>query len=221
MYAEDQLLPISALQHLIFCERQAALIHVERLWAENVWTVQGQHLHRKAHQTHAATMAGVRIASSLPLRSLKLGLVGQADVVEFHPDGTIIPIEYKRGQPKKNDSDRVQICAQTFCLEEMLKTNIESGFLFYGKRKRRTEVLFDSILRQRTTAAIARLREIIDNRETPPATRLPKCDSCSLLQLCLPDAMRFKTGASQFNQRQLTAAVANELGPETDDWELA
>lgn len=238
MYTEDQLLPISALQHLIFCERQCALIHVERLWAENRWTVEGNHLHKKAHgedgdRGKTLIEDGVRIARGLNLRSFELGLVGQADVVEFHrPNnlpanhlrdlterhGRVIPVEYKRGKPKKNDSDRVQLCAQAFCLEEMLNISIELGYLFYGKRKRRTEVVFDERIRDRTRAAIQRLREMIDNRETPPAARQPKCESCSLLNLCLPDSMRLKTGASKFNQRQLETTLAGD-GPTTDEVE--
>ncbi len=244
MFTEDQLLPISALQHLIFCERQCALIHVERLWAENRWTVEGNHLHKKAHGElgdlgKTRHENGIRVARGLQLRSLTLGLIGQADVVEFHraePDNqpafvndcrqrdprrsrtgeTVIPVEYKRGKPKKDDSDRVQICAQGLCLEEMLHITIDVGFLFYGKRKRRTEVNFDQSLRERTITAIQRLRKMLDNRETPPAIRAPKCDSCSLIDLCLPDAMRLKKGASWFVDRELTASLSSD-GPTTDE----
>ncbi len=245
MLTEDQLLPISALQHLLFCERQCALIHVERLWAENRWTVEGNHLHQKAHgeDNHPGKTRiekGVRIARGLRLRSLEFGLTGQADVVEFHDKETaidgdeqdqkstqldtgyqnqrVIPVEYKRGKPKKNDCDRVQICAQTMCLEEMLDVQIAVGHLFYGKRKRRTEVRFDESLRATTMTAIERLREMIDSRETPNAVRAPKCDSCSLLNLCLPDCMRLKTGAGKFHERQLATVLAAE-GPDTDDFE--
>jgi len=249
MYAEDQLLPISALQHLIFCERQCALIHVERLWAENRWTVEGQHLHKKAHSEKTRTENGVRVARGLQLRSFQLGLAGQADVVEFHslkkgsmkmgagtdcakhPEGrsgnrypnpfsSVIPIEYKRGKPKKNDSDRVQLCAQAICLEEMLGIEIATGFLFYGKSKRRTEVVFEPTLRDRTASAAARLHEMIARRETPPAVREPKCDHCSLIELCLPDAMRFRTGASRFTDRELEGVLTGD-GPLSDDFELS
>ena len=218
MFTEDQLLPISALQHLIFCERQCALIHVERLWAENRWTAEGRVIHNKTHTTQAQTLDGVRITRSLWLKSTRLGLVGQADVVEFHSDGRVIPVEYKRGQPKKDDSDRVQICAQALCLEEMLDVEIKNGFLFYGKRKRRTPVKIDQGLRQRTQEVILRLREMIDHRETPTAVRQPKCDSCSLVELCLPDSMRWKSGVTKFIDRQFES-VLSANGPATDEWE--
>ena len=235
-YTEDQLLPISALQHLIFCERQCALIHVERLWAENRWTVEGRHLHGKAHADTARNVAGVRIARGLRLQSYSLGLCGQADVVEFERvegreprargglqdalDSQLLrvtPIEYKRGKPKKDDCDRVQLCAQAICLEEMLGQTIETGQLFYGKRKRRTEVRFTAELRALTKQKALRLHEMIANRETATAVREPKCDQCSLLHLCLPDALRFKTGASSYVSRSL-AAHLNSNAPETDDF---
>ena len=219
MYTEDQLLPISALQHLIFCERQCALIHVERLWAENRWTVEGRHLHDKAHTATARNVAGVRLARGLRLHSYSLGLYVQADVVEVASDGTTTPIEYKRGKPKTNDIDRVQLCAQAICLEEMRGVTIETGQLFYGQRKRRTEVPFDTYLRELTKQKALRLHQMIANRETPTAVREPKCDQCSLLQLCLPDALRFKTGVSAFVSRSLAAHLTSDA-PETDDFDF-
>jgi len=211
MFSEDQLLPISALQHLLFCPRQCALIHVEQLWAENRLTVEGQHLHRKAHEEKSSTRKDLRITRGLSLRCLRLGLIGKADVVEFHPlddearkqlaarrhwrqalvagRWMVVPIEYKRGRPKKDDSDRVQLCAQALCLEEMLGVTIDAGALYYGQRRRRTEVPFDTRLRDETTSTAARLHALIDARHTPPAVREPKCEQCSLLSLCLPGVM--------------------------------
>ncbi|TWT47059.1 hypothetical protein KOR42_41710 [Thalassoglobus neptunius] len=213
MYSEDDLLPISALQHLLFCERQCALIHVERLWAENRFTAEGNHLHEKAHTGKPETRNGVRITCSLPLHSNTLGLVGQADVVEWEPPASqrisgkrlvdvlkaatpedrqqwrVTPIEYKRGKPKQNNCDRVQLCAQAICLEEMLDVKIEQGELFYGSKRRRVTVNCDEALREITLHAAQRLHHIIDHRLTPPAIREKKCDSCSLLNLCLPDAI--------------------------------
>ena len=148
MFTDNQLLPISALQHLIFCERQCALIHVEQLWAENVLTVEGKQLHEKAHEGNSETTGSIRITRSLWLKSNRLGLIGQADIVEFHDNGKVVPVEYKRGKPKKDSSDRVQICAQAMCLEDMLKIEISFGSLFYGMRKRRTDVEFDDALRE-------------------------------------------------------------------------
>ncbi|MFC1758908.1 CRISPR-associated protein Cas4 [Planctomycetota bacterium] len=217
MYTEDELLPISALQHLIFCERQCALIHVERLWAENRLTVEGRHLHERADSPTHETRGDVRTVRSLPLRSLQLGITGQADVVEFHRDEntTVIPVEYKRGKPKKDDSDRVQLCAQALCLEEMLERPVAKGQLFYGARKRRTEVLFEDSLRMRTKDAIVRLRQMLDDRETPPAIREKKCDSCSLIYDCLPDATNGSRSASRFMSRQLVSHLRSE-GPRSD-----
>ena len=218
MFTDEQLLPISALQHLIFCERQCALIHVERLWAENVLTVEGKHLHEKAHDGSRELIDGVRVARSLWLKSNALGMIGQADVVEFHTDGQVVPVEYKRGKPKKDDSDRVQICTQAMCLEEMLDTTIKSGQLFYGKQKRRTVVEFDNTLREKTRTTVARLREMIDNRETPTATRQPKCDNCSLIELCIPDAMRLSRGTATWTDRQFQLTQTMEY-PETDPFD--
>jgi CRISPR-associated exonuclease Cas4 len=244
MYPEDSLLPISALQHLLFCERQCALIHLERLWVENRLTVEGRHLHRKAHDASSHWQGDIFIARGLRLRSLRLGLFGQADVVEFHPpsasdaaalqaasspappkrDGApavplprgwrAMPIEYKRGRPKANDCDRVQLCAQAMCLEEMLESRLASGALFYGQRRRRTEVNFDNALRGATERAVARLHELIEVGITPGATREKKCDSCSLLPLCMPRALGSRAAsvvvASQF------AGCEKSVGPLTD-----
>lgn len=217
MYSENQLLPISALVHLIFCERRCALIHVEQLWAENVLTVEGNQLHEKAHAGSTEISGNIRIARSLWLRSMKLGLIGQADIVEFYNDGRVIPVEYKRGKPKKDASDRVQICAQAMCLEEMLGTSIELAYLFYGTRQRRTEVVIDADLRQLTQSTIRQLREMIDRRETPTAQRAPKCDQCSMIELCIPDAQRFRKGVASFNQRQFELSQSTQ--PQSDDFD--
>ena len=204
-----ELLPLSALQHLLFCERQAMLIHAEQLWAENRLTVEGQHLHKKAHTSTCGWRHGVYVARGLHLASEQWGLVGKADVIEFVPPAgvtaggaplpyrltageltgwSIVPVEYKRGRPKKDDSDRVQLCAQALCLEEMLRVTIGRGSLFYCEKRRRVEVLFDSDLRARTTSAAQRLQQLFAAGLTPRARREPKCDSCSLLHLCLPAA---------------------------------
>ncbi|HMB52207.1 MAG TPA: CRISPR-associated protein Cas4 [Thermoanaerobaculia bacterium] len=163
-------LPLSALQHLVFCERQFALIHVERQWADNPLTVDGKALHEQADAGGSETRGDVRILRGLALRCERLALVGKADVVELHRTGggdgarlpgadgcwRPFPVEYKRGRPKLHDADRVQLCAQAFCLEEMLAVPVPAGALFYGKTRRREEVAFDPALRQRTETAAAR-----------------------------------------------------------------
>jgi CRISPR-associated exonuclease Cas4 len=240
MNTEDDLLPISALQHLLFCERQCALIHVEQVWAENRFTVEGQHLHRKADEETTQRRNDLRIARGLSLRSFRLGLIGKADVVEFRPlddlarenvarrrplsrlfaAGTwsVVPVEYKRGKPKKDASDRVQLCAQAICLEEMLGVAIQTGELFYGRQRRRTMVAIDEPLRERTAAAAHRLRELITSRQTPPARREPKCERCSLLSICLPDAMGHTRGMADWVARSFQhhlVAAAPQSDPES------
>lgn len=218
-YCDDDLLPISALQHLVFCERQCALIHVERLWAENQLTVEGQLLHKKAHDGSSERIGKLRVARGLWLVSRNHGLVGQADVVEFHPDGLVQPVEYKRGKPKRDASDTIQLCAQTLCLEELLGVTITHGCLFYGERKRRMDVAMDAKLRSLTVQKIARLREMIEAKETPAASRQPKCGKCSLVELCLPDGLRFQNGAGAWNDRQY-AAMLDSPGPESDEFDF-
>jgi CRISPR-associated exonuclease Cas4 len=203
LFDEDSLLPLSALQHLLFCERQAALIHVEQLWAENPLTVEGRHLHERVDGAVGESRGDVRLARALPLRSLRLGLVGKADLVELHRavEGAVLPgvpgvsgfwrpfpVEYKRGRPKVHHADEVQLCAQALCLEEMLETSVPAGALFYGQTRRRKDVPFDAALRRETTEAAARLHRLFGSGITPPPVREPKCDRCSLFDLCLPAA---------------------------------
>jgi CRISPR-associated exonuclease Cas4 len=213
MYAEDDLLPISALQHLLFCERQCALIHVEGVWAENVLTVEGRQLHERTDGGSAETRGPVRTARSLALRSLRLGLVGRSDVVEFHTapgsGSQPFPIEYKRGRPKPNDIDRVQLCAQAMCLEEMLGTAVPEGALFYGTTRRRTGVTFDQALRGVVEDGAHRLHALIASGRTPRAAREPKCDSCSLEALCMPGIMSARRSASRYADDAFRAVFAD------------
>ena len=196
----DEPAPVSALQRLVFCERQCALAHIEGLWVENPLTLEGRALHETADLGATESRGDVRIARSLPLRNHRLGLVGRADVVELHrdDDGASLPglpgrwrpfpVEYKRGRPKSHDADRVQLCAQALCLEEMLGVAVPCGALYYGKTRRREEVSFDTDLRESTERAAARVHELLDSGTTPPAVLEPKCKRCSLRPLCRPDA---------------------------------
>lgn len=226
MFPEADLLPISALQHLLFCKRQCALIHIERAWAENRWTAEGRVLHERAHTPKAERRPGVRVVRGMQLRSLELGLFGQADVVEFHSgiaasaamaaiSATALPIEYKRGKPKTGDEDRVQLCAQALCLEEMLQTPVPAGAIFYGKTRRRIDVPFDVALRQRTRDAAAELHAMIRSGITPTARREKKCDRCSLLHLCMPDVLEGRELASRYLSR-VASLVASGAGPMED-----
>jgi len=204
-YQEDDLLPISALAQLLYCERRCALIHIEGAWRDNVPTTEGTQLHQRVHQQQGEARGDIRIARSVALRSLRLGLVGKADVVEFHPvpaHGTgaplpglpghwrPFPIEYKRGRPKPDRTDEVQLCAQALCLEEMLDTAVPAGALFYGATRRRHDVPLDPALRQLTQRTARRLHQLLSDTTTPPATPGPKCRQCSLRPLCLPKATR-------------------------------
>jgi CRISPR-associated exonuclease Cas4 len=185
-YAEAELLPISALQHLLYCERQCALIHVERLWAENRFTAEGNILHKKAHGGKSTARPEGRTLRAVPLRSFELGLFGIADVIQRKRGEPAIPVEYKRGRPKKNDCDRVQLCAQALCLEEMTREIVPHGELFYGKTRRRIVVEMTPELRDTTSKCARQLHELIESRRTPPAVPGAKCERCSLQSLCLP-----------------------------------
>jgi CRISPR-associated exonuclease Cas4 len=201
------LLPISALQHLLYCDRQCALIHIERLWEENFLTAEGRVLHERAHEGPSESRPGIRVTRGLTLVSRRLGLQGEADVVEFHRNGSVVPIEYKRGKPKGHRADEVQLCAQAFCLEEMLELKIWQGFLFYGKTRRRLEVAFDAELRALTESLALRLHELIASGETPPPVfEAKKCSACSLMEVCIPRLSR-RTAAGGYFSRALQAAV--------------
>lgn len=193
-YTEDQLLPISGLQHLLFCERQCALIHVEQAWAENRLTIEGKHLHDRVHDRGHESRREMRVETAVQLRSLEHGLTGVADVTEFHRregEGWMpFPVEYKRGKPKTNQCDNVQLCAQMLCLEEMLGIKIAQGALFYGKTHQRTDVFFDVTLRKLTADNARRFHELIAAGVTPPPEKSSKCGQCSLRELCMPDVPR-------------------------------
>src|SRR3972149_9511855 len=155
-YDEEDLTPISALNQYLYCQRRCALIHIEQIWTENLFTAEGRIMHDKADSNKFESRGDVRIDYSVPLRSLRLGLVGKADVVEFHKHGDMwIPftVEYKRGKPKMDDCDKVQLCAQAICLEEMLKVEIPEGALFYGQTRRGEDVVFDEKLKRETEEA--------------------------------------------------------------------
>lgn len=198
MYSDDDLLPISALQHLFYCARRCALIHIERAWSENVLTAEGRVLHERVDAGGHETRGDVRTAYSLRLRSLRLGLAGQADAVEFRrrEDGVWIPypVEFKRGHPKKDECDLVQLCAQALCLEEMRSVRVDTGALFYGKTRHRIEVELDDALRARTEQLCTLLHVLIESGITPPAMYArERCAPCSLLGICLPNAAAGKS----------------------------
>jgi CRISPR-associated exonuclease Cas4 len=209
-------IPISALQHYVFCPRQCALIHLEGLWVENRLTVEGRRLHRNADGERSGPRGGGRSTSrrttrtvrGLPLSSERLGLIGKADIVEFRPNPRSpiradipFPVEYKRGKPKKHDADLVQLCAQALCLEEMLalpEGSVGAGAIFYGVTRHRLDVAINAALRTRTRAVIDAVRDMLKLGVTPRARCERKCARCSMLNHCLPGATGSDRSASDF-----------------------
>ncbi len=237
-YDDDDLLPISAIQHWLFCRRQCGLIHLEQAWAENRLTAQGRQLHDCAHEGGSESRGDLRVVRGLRLCSHELGLTGQADVVELKrpppespPDrqacvpglqGRWIPypVEYKRGRPKANDCDRAQLCAQAMCLEEMLDTRIHDGALFYGKPRRREVVVFDARLRAVTQTAAEDIHRMMQSGATPPPTYSPKCRRCSMAEGCLPKSTGAANHASDYLRRGLIDAIQPDPLEEDDREDL-
>jgi CRISPR-associated exonuclease Cas4 len=205
----DNALPLSGLQHLAFCPRQWALIHLEQAWAENRLTAEGRLLHEKADLPGQSRRHDLRTVRGLPLLSCRLALTGRADVVEFRPEP--FPVEYKRGRRKPGDCDLIQLCAQALCLEEMLNRPVPRGAIFYGEPRRRMEVEFSSQLRNRTEVLAAEMHRLYQARETPPAKPGKHCQNCSLVNICLPNATAESSIQRQWNRLQCHAL---HLSPE-------
>lgn len=207
MYNLDDLIQLSALQHMAFCPRQCALIHVEQLWAENRLTAEGRIMHERVHERDEESRGSVRIERGVGLRSLRLGLSGKADVVEYHrrPDGTWkpFPVEYKRGKPKPEDCDKIQLCAQAMCIEEMLKMEIPCGAIFYGKTRRRLDVNFTLDLRRETEETAQQAHELIKCGITPKPVYGKRCENCSLQEACQPRTFQKKRTVSTYLARML------------------
>ncbi len=238
-FTEDELLPLSALQHLVFCERQCGLLLLDQLWRDNPLTLEGSRLHQRVHE--AAPRREVRgnllITRGLPLQSLTLGVVGVADVVEFHrvaaptrggkPSRTSaiqlpgatgwwrpFPVEYKRGKPKRDYCDEVQLCAQAICIEEMLQVEMMEGALFYGSKQHRHEVRFTAWLREQTRGAARRLHELFLGGSVPRLERQPKCRRCSLVDICRPDATAPQRSVARYLANIMRTARREEEGEE-------
>nr|8D3L_I Chain I, CRISPR-associated exonuclease Cas4 [Halalkalibacterium halodurans C-125]8D3L_J Chain J, CRISPR-associated exonuclease Cas4 [Halalkalibacterium halodurans C-125]8D3M_I Chain I, CRISPR-associated exonuclease Cas4 [Halalkalibacterium halodurans C-125]8D3P_I Chain I, CRISPR-associated exonuclease Cas4 [Halalkalibacterium halodurans C-125]8D3Q_I Chain I, CRISPR-associated exonuclease Cas4 [Halalkalibacterium halodurans C-125]8D3Q_J Chain J, CRISPR-associated exonuclease Cas4 [Halalkalib len=199
---EDRYLMLSGLQHFQFCKRQWALIHIEQQWEENVRTIEGQHLHKKADQPFMKEKRGSKLTvRAMPIQSKNLQISGICDVVEFVQDSEGIelsgvsgsykafPVEYKRGKPKKGDEDIVQLVAQAMCLEEMLVCRIDKGYLFYNEIKHRVEVPITDALRDKVVQMAKEMHHYYENRHTPKVKTGPFCNNCSLQSICLPKLM--------------------------------
>jgi CRISPR-associated exonuclease Cas4 len=200
-YPEADLVPLSALQHYVFCPRQCALIHVEQIWEENLFTAEGRLLHEKADGGRVEVRGDVKTAAGLPLRSLALGLAGKADVVEFHRREGVwrpFPVEYKRGKAKTLNADAIQLCAQAMCLEEMLGLPVPEGALFYGKTRRRRVVSLDASLREKTAAVAEAVHALLQSGITPPPVVADHCGACSLALQCMPAPLARQGAAGRY-----------------------
>lgn len=227
-YTPDDLLPLSGIQHFLFCRRQWALIHVETQWRENVLTAEGHLLHRRVDDPFFTEARGGRIiARAVPVASYTLGLVGVCDVVEFTPSPPTLlpvgegcahlgvklpgreglyqpaPVEYKRGRPKRDPIDEAQLCAQAMCLEEMLSVQIPQGYLYYGQTRHREPVEFTVELRELVRKAAAEMHAYFARGYTPKVKPHKGCRSCSLAEVCLPALQENAVPASTYVQRQL------------------
>lgn len=218
MFTEDDLIPISALQHMAFCERQMALIHIEGLWSENVLTVEGENMHERVHGQEAQTSDGVYSVRGLRVRSLRLGLIGMTDLVEFHkaPAGVGVEmpligsghwrpyiVEYKHGKPKIDRSDEVQLCAQAICLEEMLGVTITESAFFYGCPRRRQVASLDAALRTKTEEITSRVRVLLQSGITPAPVYTRRCRQCSLVDVCLPKTLVARHKVDRYLRRMV------------------
>ena len=192
-YDEDELLPLSGIQHFAFCERQWGLIHVENQWVENLRTAEGRLLHQRVDDPYFTESRGdVKTARSVPLLSKTLGLYGVADVIELHREAgdssgmKYVIVEYKRGEPKPDDRDEVQLCAQAICLEEMLGISLNGGYMYYGETRRRHYVEFSKELRSRVKTLADKMHVLYAHGITPPAVKGKRCKNCSMKDICLP-----------------------------------
>jgi CRISPR-associated exonuclease Cas4 len=215
-YTSDELLPLSGIQHFVFCRRQWALIHVERQWQENVLTVEGKLLHKRADDPFfSETRKGIITARSVPIASYRLGLAGVCDVVEFteSPEGVQLPgreglfspapVEYKRGHEKRDPCDEAQLCAQAICLEEMLSVAIPAGYLYYGETRHRVEVELTAELRELVRDMSEEMHAYFQRGYTPRVKTSKACRSCSLADICLPVLQEKVIPASKYIRQQI------------------
>lgn len=220
-YSDEMLLLLSGIQHFAFCERQWSLIHIEQVWQENLLTVEGHHLHERVDDPFGDESRGDRrIVRSMPVLSRELGLQGVADMVEFRKESTRSPgvvslrdiegywrprpVEFKRGKPKPDDRDAVQLCAQAICIEEMMQTSISHGDIYYGQTRRRQAVELSSALRARTRELSARMHELFEAGITVTNVKKKPCQNCSLQDVCQPKLLRRRQSASQYISSMLT-----------------
>lgn len=187
--ADEDSVPISALQHYSYCPRQCALILVEQAFEDNVHTMRGHAAHARVDEPATEATPGVRIERALPVWSERLGLVGRCDVVEFRPDGTAYPVEYKHGPRRKQEHDELQLAAQAVCLEEMTGSQVVVGAIFHVSSRRRREVSISDELKARMEETLASVRALLKSGAMPPPVNDERCRECSLRSVCQPEAL--------------------------------
>lgn len=205
-YNEEDFLIISGIQHFTFCRRQWALIYIEQQWEENLRTVEGNIMHENAHNGKFREIRGDTIISrGMSVFSRRLGINGTCDVVEFHKSKNgvelygfedrynVVPVEYKKGSPKENNADVLQMVAQAMCLEEMMACDIDKGYLYYGEQRRRTEVIISCDLREKVEECCREMHELYDRRHTPKVKTSKACNACSIKNICLPKLCKDKS----------------------------
>jgi CRISPR-associated exonuclease Cas4 len=221
LYSEDELLPLSGLSQISFCDRRWALIHLESVWQENRFTAEGEQLHERAHSAEPESRPGVLVRRTLPLHSFRLGLSGQADIVEFHPSSSetavrlpgrsgkwqAYPIEYKRSRDKAGSiAYRIQLCAQAICLEEMLQTAIPEGAIFDASTRRRQQVRFEPSVRNEVARLAERMHSLFQTGVTPPAMLKKACRNCSLNTYCMPATLAPGPSVAKYLERMVRSA---------------
>lgn len=198
--ADDPIM-ISALQHYSYCPRQCALIHMEQTFSENVHTLRGRFEHERVDNLKHEVSAGVRVEYSLPVWSRRLGLSGKCDAVEFHPDGSVYPVEYKHGKRRRWINDDLQLAAQAMCLEETLGRPVPKGAIYHQQSRRRREVVIDDALRQAVETAAREVRQLLTGKKLPPPVDdARRCPECSLRDICQPELARAATKIVEMNE---------------------
>ena len=194
---------ISALQHYAYCPRQCALIHIEQVFEDNVYTARGQAVHRLVDTPGYEIKSGVKVERALPLWSDRLGLIGKADVVEFHPGGVMFPVEFKHGRKREKIHDDIQLAAQAMCLEEMLGVTVPLGAIYHASSRRRREVEITPELRHIVEATVDAIRRMIEQRVLPPPVNDERCHACSLIEICQPAALADATRLKRLHDELL------------------
>lgn len=192
VWKDEELIMVSALQHYSYCPRQCALIHIEQTFTENIYTLRGNRVHERVDEADSSIEDGIRIERALPIWSNNLGLIGKADLVEFH--GQVpYPIEYKHGSRQNREADNLQLCAEAICLEEMLGVKVPKGAIYHFSSRKRREVKFTNILKVKVEETVEKIRQLFINSVLPPAFNDQRCPNCSLIDSCLPALCSFPT----------------------------